>query len=70
MGDEEHTESKHGLDASEKRGAEGAKQADNPRPEDVASEGDEGGLGGRTGAQGGGSGTEPGDGHDAAEKRK
>jgi hypothetical protein len=68
--EEERTESKHGLDASEKTGAEGAKLEDNPSADDVASEGEGAGLGGRTGAQGGATETEPDGGRDAAERRK
>ena len=67
--DQQEGQSKHGKDAADKPGG-GAKQADNPRPEDVASEGDGEGLGGRTGGQGGGSETEPGGEHDAGERRE
>jgi hypothetical protein len=67
---EERTETKHGLDASEKTGADGAKQRDTPSAEDVASEGEGTGLGGRTGAQGDGTETEPGGGRNAGERRK
>jgi hypothetical protein len=66
----EEKQSKHGIDASDKVGAEGSRQADNPRPEDIASEGEGEGLGGRTGAQGGGHKTEPRDEQGAAERRK
>jgi hypothetical protein len=67
MDADQQEQSKHGQDAGDKPGG-GAKQADNPRPEDVASEGE--GLGGRTGGQGGGTETEPGGAHDAAQRRK
>jgi hypothetical protein len=67
--DQQEDQSKHGRDAADKPDG-GAKQADNPRPEDIASQDERKGLGGRTRAQGGAAPTEPRDGHRAAETRK
>jgi hypothetical protein len=67
-------ESKHGIDAADKEGAEGAKQKDNPGIDEVAGSGgegdDKGGLGDRTGASGGATPTEPDESHDAGELRR
>ena len=72
--DDEQTESKHGPDAADKEGAEGAKQEDNLGIDETAGSGgegdDQGGLGDRTGASGGAETTEPHDSHDASEGRK
>lgn len=61
---DEETESKHGMDSADKgEGADGSKQADNPGVDEIAGSGgegdDQGGLGDRTGAAGGGGPTEP-----------
>lgn len=72
--DDDKNQSKHGMDAADKKGAEGAKQKDNPGIDEVAGTGgegeDQGGLGDRTGASGGEKPTEPHGARDAAERRK
>ena len=70
MNSHDEEQSKHGLDASEKTGADGSKQADNPDAEDVSQTDEGGGLGGPNGALGGEHATEPHDEDRAAERRK
>ena len=71
---DEQTESKHGIDAADKEGAEGAKQKDNPNVDETAGTGgegdDQGGLGDRTGGAGGAAPTEPHGGRDSGELRR
>lgn len=72
--DDRATESEREEEAGSEQVAEGAKQKDNPDVEDTAGTGgegdDQGGLGDRTGAAGGGTPTEPHGGHDAGELRR